>query len=63
MSLTNLREVIFSHTLKAKAKNILPKVYRSPNSDEGEIGCVWGAQVATSPQDVFAVANLSFSAA
>jgi hypothetical protein len=37
-----LREVIFSHALTEKAKNILPKVYRCPNSSEG-IGFVCGS--------------------
>jgi hypothetical protein len=34
----SLREVIFSHGRRAKAKKILPKVYRRPNSGEGGIG-------------------------
>jgi hypothetical protein len=51
-----LREIIFSHALRAKVKKILPKVYRCLNSGDG-IGFVWRPEAASSPQDEFAVTN------
>ena len=50
----SLREVIFSHGLRAKVKKILPKVLPLPELRRGQDRLRWGAQAASnSPQDGF----------